>query len=90
MLEEIRNNFQKLVSLYETEKQRADALAEKLVHCEEKAKLYKEQITELNQQIDNLKLQSAFTASGDSSAAKASIDKLIREIDKCIKALEKQ
>ena len=89
MLEEIRNNFQKLVSMYETEKQRADALAEKLVHCEEKSKLYKEQITELNQQIDNLKLRSAFTAGGDNSVAKASIDKLIREIDKCVKALEK-
>lgn len=89
MLEEIRNNFQKLVSMYETEKQRADALAEKLVHCEEKSKLYKEQITELNQQIDNLKLRSAFTAGGDNSVAKASIDKLVREIDKCIKALEK-
>lgn len=89
MLEEIRNNFQKLVSMYETEKQRADALADKLVHCEEKSKLYKEQITELNQQIDNLKLRSAFTAGGDNSVAKASIDKLIREIDKCIKALEK-
>ena len=89
MLEEIKQNFQKLVALYETERQRADVLAEKLLQSEEQSKIYKEQITELNQQIDNLKLQSAFVSGGDNVAAKESINKLIREIDKCIKLLDK-
>lgn len=89
MLEEIRTNFQKLVALYETEKQRADALSEQYAQAQDKIIEYKKQITELNQQIDNLKLQSAFGASGDNVAAKESITRLIREIDKCIKLLEK-
>ena len=88
MLEDIKSNIAKLISLYETEKQRADALAEKLAQCEEQSKSYQEQITELNRQIDNLKLASAFTADGDNRVAKDRITKLIREIDKCIKLLE--
>ena len=88
MLEDIKSNIAKLISLYENEKQRADALAEKLAQCEEQSKTYREQITELNRQIDNLKLASAFTAEGDNRVAKDRISKLIREIDKCIKLLE--
>lgn len=89
MLEEISANFQKLIALYETEKQRADALSDQYAQAQEKIVEYKKQITDLNQQIDNLKLQCAFGASGDNFAAKESITRLIREIDKCIKLLEK-
>lgn len=89
MLEDIRYNFQRLVALYESEKQRADLLSEQLFKLKSDAEDYKKQITELNQQIDNLRLQSAFTASGDSAVAKDSINQLIREIDKCIRLLEK-
>ncbi|MCQ2181861.1 MAG: hypothetical protein MJY89_00425 [Bacteroidales bacterium] len=88
MLEEIKSNFQKLISLYETEKHRADSLEERLQTSEENVRAYKEQITDLNRQIDNLKLQAAFCGGGDNSAAKESITKLLREIDKCIKLLE--
>jgi len=89
MIEEIKSNFQKLVALYETEKHRADSLADRLIRSEEDNKIYKEQITELNRQIENLKLQGAFCGGGDSAAAKESITGLIKEIDKCIKLLEK-
>jgi len=89
MLEELKSHFQKLVALYETEKHRADALAEQLSRSEENNKIYREQITELNRQIDNLKLQGAFCGGGDNAAAKESITKLIKEIDKCINVLEK-
>lgn len=89
MLEDIRSNITRLISLYETEKQRADSLAEKLAHREEQSESYRKQITELNRQIDNLQLASAFTADGDNRLAKDRIAKLIREIDKCIKLLEK-
>lgn len=88
MLEDIKSNIGKLISLYETEKQRADALAEKLALCEEQSKSYREQITDLNRQIDTLKLAGAFTSGGDNREAKERVAKLIREIDKCIKLLE--
>lgn len=89
MLEEIKTNFQRLIALYETEKHRADSLAARLQKSEEDIKIYKEQITELNRQIDNLKLKAAFCGGGDNTEAKESIASLIKEIDKCIKLLEK-
>ena len=88
MLEDIKSNIAKLVAGNEAEKQRADTLAERLAASEEKCLRYKEQITDLNQQIDNLELMRAFQAAGDPAEAKERINKLIREIDRCIKLLE--
>ena len=88
MLEDIKSNIAKLVALYEAERQRADTLAGKLAASEEKNLQYKEQIADLNQQIDNLELMRAFQASGDPAESKERIAKLIREIDRCIKLLE--
>lgn len=88
MLEEIRADITRLIALYEGEKQRADALAQDLQKCLAQVGEYRTQITELNSQIDNLKLSGAFTGAGDTVQAKARLDKLIREVDKCIKLLE--
>lgn len=88
MLEEIKSNIARLVARYEAEKQRADRLAARLAESEEKCLKYKEQITDLNQQIDNLELMRAFQAAGDPAESRERIAKLIREIDKCIKLLE--
>lgn len=90
MLEDIKTNVERLISLYEKEKQRADALAGQLAQSEEAVRSYQAQITELNGQIDNLKLSFAFSGAGDTVLAKERIDKLVREIDKCIKLLEKE
>lgn len=90
MLEDIKTSVEKLISLYEKEKQRADALAGQLAQSEEAVRSYQAQITELNGQIDNLKLSFAFIGAGDTVLAKERIDKLVREIDKCIKLLEKE
>lgn len=88
MLEEIKSNIARLVARYEAERQRADALAERLVASEEKCRSYKEQIADLNQQIDNLELLRAFGATDDPAGARERVAKLIREIDRCIKLLE--
>lgn len=88
MLDNIQNNIAKLISMYEAQRQRADTLAAKLADTEEMINGYKEQITELNQQIDNLRLMSAFQVCADPKEAKARVEALIREIDRCIKLLE--
>ena len=88
MLEEIKSNIARLVALYEAERQRADTLAAKLSDSEQKCRQYKEQITDLNQQIDNLELMRAFQATGDPAESRERIARLIKEIDKCIKLLE--
>ena len=88
MLEDIKSNIAKLVARYEAERQRADSLAGRLAESEEKCRRYKEQITDLNQQIDNLELMRAFQAAGDPAESRERIARLIKEIDKCIKLLE--
>ena len=88
MLEDIKSRIEKLVSLYETEKQRADALAAELEARKADIEGYKAKIADLDSQIDNLKLQYAFSGSGDPALAKERITKLVREIDRCIKLLE--
>ena len=88
MLEEIKSNIARLVALYEAEKQRSEGLAQRLAESEEKCLRYKEQITDLTQQIDNLELMRAFQAAGDPEESKARLTALIHEIDKCIKLLE--
>lgn len=90
MLEQLKTDINSLISLYEKEKSRADALEVRLQESEKLAESYQKQIFDLNGQIDTLKLSFAFTSSGDNTAAKERIDRLVREIDKCIKLLEKE
>ena len=90
MLENIQKNFQKLVSLYEIEKEKNSSLKVSLDESRIVVENCRKQISELEQQIENLKLSQAFTANPESSSqAKAMIDSLVREIDKCISLLEK-
>ena len=89
MLEEVKSNIERLISLYETEKQRADALQAELDKSRAEVAAGKERLSELDGQIDNLKLQYAFSGAGDPALAKERINKLIHEIDRCIKLLEK-
>lgn len=89
MLEEVKSNIEKLISLYEKEKQRADALSAELEQCRAQLKDNKDKMLDLDAQIDNLKLQYAFSGAGDPALAKERITKLIREIDRCIRLLEK-
>ena len=48
----------------------------------------RKQIGDLEQQVNNLQLSQAFGAAGDPGAAKEKIERLIKEIDKCISLLE--
>lgn len=90
MLEELKANFESLVSLYEKEKGKNEVLSTRLSESEAACESYKKQISELERKVENLNLTEAFMSPGDSSAAaKEKIEKLIREIDKCISLLEK-
>ena len=88
MLEDVKSNIEKLISLYETQKQTSEELRVSLDRSRAETAACKEQISELKKQIDSLKLTGAFTSTGDNQAAKERIDKLVREIDKCIAFLE--
>ena len=50
--------------------------------------VYAKQIIELERQSDNQKLAGAFMAGGNNAESKKKIDKLIKEIDRCISLME--
>ena len=90
MLEDVKKNIERLIALYEAQKAECESLREALAQSEERNKDCKEKIAELEQQIDTMKLSAAFMApAGSNVVAKEKMDKLIREIDRCISLLEK-
>lgn len=90
MLEGIRNNIEKLIALYESEKKQNEKLVLELEQKDATIDSCKKQIAELERQVDNLKLTEAFTApSRTNYDAREKIDKMITEIDRCISLLEK-
>ena len=89
MLEGIKAQIDRLIALYEKEKTENEELRRKLAAFGTENDAYRKQISELEEQIDNLRLQQAFTAPADGNAqAKAKLGRMIREIDKCITLLE--
>ena len=87
MISDLRSKIERLISLYEREKQRGDELASQLEASRAEIADKKQQITELKSQIDHYNLAGAFTSSEDVQASKERLNKLIRDIDKCIKLL---
>ncbi|HBH08880.1 MAG TPA: hypothetical protein DDX40_05725 [Rikenellaceae bacterium] len=88
MLEGIKTDIEKLIALYEAERQERERLQSELVQCKADNESCRKRIEDLEQQVNNLHLSEAFGAGGDSSVAKEKIERLIKEIDKCISLLE--
>ena len=88
MLENLRKEIEKLISLYEEEKTERIRLQGLLAESRAENESCRKQIGDLEQQVNNLQLSAAFGAVGDKAAAKEKIEKLIKEIDKCVSLLE--
>ena len=89
MIEKLRQRIQELISAFEMERDEHYRLESELEKALEQNNAYKEQITELERTIDNLKLADAFKSGGaDNTEARKKIDKLIKEIDRCITLIE--
>ena len=87
MLEDVRQHIEQLIARYEAEKAENSRLREELHTCEETVDSLKKQILELESEIETRKLTEAFSAAAPADA-KAKVDTLIKEIDKCISYLE--
>ncbi len=87
MLEQVKQNIKRLIAAYEAEKMERTRLQSALDQAMTQNETYRKQITELERQIDNLKLAEAFKAAG-SPEAKKKINSLMKEIDRCITLLE--
>lgn len=90
MLEKLKADISMLVAMYEKERLKAESLSRILADREAELENYKaevrkckEQITDLNLQIDNLRLGKAFAGKGEGA-----VDGIIKEIDECIRLLE--
>ena len=88
MLEGIKTDIEKLIALYESERAERKQLQEELARSKADNESCRKRIEDLEQQVDNLQLSKAFGVTGDGSAAKEKIERLIKEIDKCISLLE--
>ena len=89
MLDNIKQKIGQLIAAYEKERMERIRLQAELQQSQAQNESYKMQITELERQIDNLKLTSAFMADGSNNEqARKKIDRLMKEIDKCIKLME--
>ena len=88
MLDVLKQRISQLVAAYEKEKAERIRLSNELEHARQENDTYKEQIIELKRQIDNQKLAGAFLNNGDNADSKKKIDRLIKEIDKCISLME--
>ncbi len=86
MLEQIKRNIEDLISRYEVLKAENQRLNGLLQLRQEEVDKAREEISALQQTIENLKLRNAF-AGGDNEAAKEKIDRLIHQIDKCMAML---
>ena len=87
MQEELKDKINRLIALYEGERDRARNLADELSQCKGELQDSKRQIEELKNKIEDRQLRSAFTAGGGPEA-KESVTALIKELDKCISLLE--
>jgi phage shock protein A len=89
MLETVKQKIRQLIAAYEAEKMERIRLQAALDQVQTQNEAYRKQITELERQIDNLKLSEAFKAGGEGSPeAKKKINSLIKEIDRCITLME--
>ena len=90
MLENIRKDIERLVAAYEAEKELRMNLEEELRHCKAENGAYRKQIAELYRLTDHLKLKNTLLgASGDADEARSRIDRMIKDIDRCISLMEK-
>ena len=89
MLDNIKQKIGQLIAAYEKERMERMNLQSALQQLQQQNETYRMQITELEKEIDNLKLTKAFVADGsDNEQARKKIDRLMKEIDKCISLME--
>ena len=89
MIDKLKKRIQQLIAAYESERAQRVRLESELEKSESQNAQYLKQITELERTIDNLRLADAFKAgNADNTEARKKIDRLIKEIDKCITLME--
>ena len=86
----LRDRIKKIIQLFETEKEKSRTLEVQNNKLKEKINILLKEKEDLSIQYNNLKLAKKFETSLDSSHdAKLKVNRIVREIDKCIALLNK-
>jgi chromosome segregation ATPase len=84
----LRNNFKKIIHQYEAKKEEARNLKLQIETLEQQISSLKEENREFKSKYESTSITKAFIdASGSNHDAKIKVNRIVREIDKCIALL---
>ena len=90
LIVDLRNNIKHVISLFEAEKEKRRKIESEHKEALETIKKLKEEKDNLTIQYNNLKIAKSLDASiANSHEAKLKVNRIVREIDKCIALLNK-
>ena len=88
--EQLQLRIRQVVELYRKEKTENGQLKKKSIELEEKLKLDDNRLNDLEEKYNKLKISKALIASSsDVHDAKLKVNRMVREIDKCIALLNR-
>ncbi len=90
IIEELKSRLVRLISLLESERGEKVALKQGNLDLQKKLKVQQTRISELELKYANLKIAKSLMAENeDSHDAKIRVNRIVREIDKCIALLNR-
>jgi hypothetical protein len=90
LIVDLRDNIKHVITLFETEKDKHRILQNNYIEALESIKKLKEEKDKLTIQYNNLKIAKSLDISiASSHDAKLKVNRIVREIDKCIALLNK-
>jgi hypothetical protein len=88
--EQLQLRIRQMVELYQKEKTENEQLKKKSIELEEKVKFDGNRLNDLEEKYNKLKISKALIASSnDVHDAKLKVNRMVREIDKCIALLNR-
>ena len=85
-----REKIKQLITLYEEQKSKNKELKTRNIELKNKINLLEKKLTDLELKYNNTKLAKAILATGENSHdAKIKVNRIVREIDKCIALLNR-
>lgn len=89
MIQDLERYLEQLIARYEKVKAENASLKKSLSECTDKLETYRSRTEILEKKISSLQLSEAFVSSAgkDNKEARRRVERLIREIDKCIELL---
>ncbi len=87
----LRQRIKSLISLYEEQKMRADDYHRKNAELQVKVDQLEDKLGDLNKKYDNLKMAKVLSSlpGEDVHETKIQVNRIVREIDKCIALLNR-